>query len=181
MTWEMAIIAVVRVAGSLPVLRWAFVGGLIAVATDFSDLFLKNLLDLGGVDDYQSFDKYLDQVYLATFLVVALSWPAAPRAVAIALYAYRLVGFVAFEASGERDLLLLFPNVFEFWLLFVAGVRHWNPGFEFTPGRILVWGGVLLAVKEFQEYAVHGGRWFDSFTALEAAEAIWDAVTAPLR
>ncbi len=56
MTLEMLLIAVVRIAGSLPVLRWGFVGGLIALLTDLSDLFLKNLIDLGGTRDYQEFD-----------------------------------------------------------------------------------------------------------------------------
>ena len=46
MTLEELIIAVVRVLGSLFVLRWALVGGLIAILVDLSDLFLKNLLSL---------------------------------------------------------------------------------------------------------------------------------------
>ena len=35
-----------------------------------------NLLDLGGIPDYQNFDKWLDQVYLLTFLSVANRWEA---------------------------------------------------------------------------------------------------------
>lgn len=181
MTLEMLIIAIVRIAGSLPVLRWPLAGGILAVLVDFSDLFLMNLLHLGGVHDYQAFYKYLDQVYLGAFLVVALRWPDPERTVAVGLYAYRLAGFAAFELTGARTLLLFFPNVFEFWFLFVAAVRHWNPPFVFTRKRILGWGAVLLIGKEFQEYAVHGARWFDGFTAVEAVEATWDWLTTPLR
>ena len=38
---------------------------------------------------------------------------------------------------------------------------------------------MLTALKEFQEYALHWGKWLDSFTFVEALEAIWDFVTGP--
>ena len=38
---EIVVIGAIRVLGSLPVLRWAFVGALIAIAVDLSDLVLK--------------------------------------------------------------------------------------------------------------------------------------------
>lgn len=179
MTSEMLIIAAVRLLGSLPVLRWAFVGGLIALLTDLSDLFLMNLIDLGGVHGYQRFDKYLDQVYMLTFLIVAWRWKGAPRAVAIGLFAYRMAGFVAFEFTGDRNILLFFPNLFEFWFVFVAGLSHWKPDFKYSRGQVAMWGAGLLAVKLFQEYALHWGRWLDGFTAVEAVEAIWNWLTAP--
>ena len=43
---------------------------------------------------------------MALFLVVALRWTGLERTVAIALYAFRLFGFIAFELLGERGLLL---------------------------------------------------------------------------
>lgn len=176
---EAVIIALVRVFGALPVLRWAFVGGLIAVFIDLSDLFWLNLLDLGGVGDYQHFDKYLDQAYLLTFLAVAWRWQNPARRVALLLFAYRLIGFVVFEVTGDRDLLIAFPNLFEFWFLFVASLPHWYPRFAFTRRQIAGWGAFLLALKLFQEYALHVGRWLDRFTAIEAVEAIWDWITGP--
>ena len=181
LTWEMVVIGAVRVLGSLPVLRWAFAGALIAIIADLSDLFLMNLLDLGGLGDYQRFDKYVDQVYMLGFLMVSRRWQDVPRRIAIVLYAYRLIGFVAFEFTGWRYLLPLFPNLFEFWFVFVAAVTHWRPGYAFTRRQIVGWGGLLLALKEFQEYALHGGRWLDGFTAVEAVQAIWRWITAPLQ
>src|SRR5688572_29474483 len=103
MTDEMWLIAPVRVLGSLPVLRWPFWRRLRAIAVGQSDLFMMDLLDLGGVRDYQAFDKYLDQVYLLAFLAVALRWRGPKRPVAVALYLYRFAGFVAFELTQERD------------------------------------------------------------------------------
>lgn len=203
MTWEMFIIAVVRVLGSLPVLRWPLAGAIIAMLVDLSDLFMMDLIHLGGVKDYQAFDKYLDQVYMLTFLIVALRWQPLVRNISIALYVYRLVGFVVFEVTESRDLLLVFPNVFEFWFVFVAGLKFFHleegrrkeeeghaaplPGlgwlipFRYSAGQLAVAGVILLGGKEFQEYALHYGRWFDSFTAVEAVEAVWDFVTSPLR
>ena len=49
-------------------------GAIIAILVDFSDLFMMNLLTLGGLRDYQAFDKQVDLVYMATFLIVALRW-----------------------------------------------------------------------------------------------------------
>ena len=176
---EVLIIGAIRVLGSLPVLRWAFVGGLIAVFIDLSDLFWMNLLDLGGLGSYQSFDKYLDQVYMVIFLIVAWGWRGPARNVALALFAYRTIGFVAFAASGERDVLIFFPNVFEFWFLFVASLPYWNAGFSFRRRGTALWLAFLLSIKVVQEFVLHIGRWLDDFTAVEAVEAIWDWVTGP--
>jgi hypothetical protein len=192
MSTEELIIALARILGSLPVLRWPFAGGVLALVVDLSDLFMMNLLELGGVSNYQAFDKRLDQVYMACFLVVALRWPDPARAVAVLLYGLRMVGFVAFELSGAREVLVLFPNLFEFWFLFVAYVEPMRVG-EPVPagagsaiavgpeggqvvGRRTVFGrqilfdrrsvlvllGVLLSLKMAQEIAIHWLKLLDS-------------------
>ncbi|MFQ5472139.1 MAG: hypothetical protein ACE5FA_04540 [Dehalococcoidia bacterium] len=181
MTTEELIIAVVRVLGSLPVLRWPLAGGIFAMLIDLSDLFMMNLLQLGGVGNYQDFDKYLDQVYMLTFLVVALRWAAVPRGIAVVLYAYRLAGFVAFEITGTRELLLAFPNLFEVWFIFVAGIQFFKIKFDYSPKQIAVAALPLISIKMFQEYVLHYGLWLEGFTAVEAVEAIWDWLTSPFR
>jgi len=127
----MWIIAAVRVAGALPVLRWPLAGAFIAIFVDLSDLFLRDWIELGGVNDYQSFDKWLDQAYMLTFLAVALRWQALPRNIAVALYAFRLAGFITFELTGDREVLILFPNVFEYWFIFIAALKAF--GWEEEP------------------------------------------------
>ncbi len=193
MTTEEIIIAVVRVVGSLPVLVFPFPGAIIAMLTDMSDLFLMNLLDEGGVRDYQEFDKWLDQVYMVTFLIVALRWQGTPRNIAVGLFAYRLVGFVTFEVTQQRDLLIFFPNLFEFWFVFVAGAKflrldeQWRGEphlrglvpFRYGRGQLAAVLPVLLAIKLLQEFALHVGQWFDDFTSVEAAEWIWRVLTPP--
>ena len=176
MTAEILVIAAIRIAGSLPVLRWPLAGGILAVLVDLSDLLLREVLDLGGVGDYQSLDKWLDQVYLATFLIVALRWAGWPRGIAVALYGFRLVGFVAFELTGERAILLLFPNVFEFWFLLVAAVG---------PDRIAGWSVpryaislvLLTTAKEVQEWAIHGARLFDGISSVQFLDLVWRRLT----
>ncbi len=171
MTPEILLIAAIRIAGSLPVVRWPLAGGVLALLVDLSDLPLRDTLDLGGVGDYQALDKWLDQVYLGAFLVVALRWPGPARSIAVALFTYRFVGFVFFELTGQRALFLLFPNVFELWFLLVAAVG---------PVRVVGWsrtrlGGALLALlalKEVQEWALHGARLFDGISSLEFLEVV---------
>lgn len=181
LTREMIVIGLVRALGSLPVLRWPFAGALIAILVDLSDLFLMNLLDLGGLRDYQRFDKYIDQVYLLTFLIAAQRWHGPARTVAVALYVFRLVGFLLFELTGSRPLLVLFPNVFEFWFVAVAALAHWRPDFAYTRGHVLALLAVCLVLKEAQEVIIHGLRLLDTFTAVEAVEAIWSWLSTPLR
>jgi hypothetical protein len=171
MTPEILVIAAIRIAGSLPVLRWPLAGGIIAVLVDLSDLLLRDVLDLGGVGDYQSLDKWLDQVYLATFLVVALRWPGLPRRIAIALYLFRLVGFVAFELAGDRALLLLFPNVFEFWFLLVALVGADRMA-DWSAVRYAASLALLTMAKETQEWAIHGARLFDGISSLDFLDLV---------
>src|SRR5690606_20942355 len=132
-------------------------------------------LDLGGVSNYQAFDKWLDQAYMLTFLAVAVRWTGATRSVAIALFAYRLAGFLLFEVTGERWILLLFPNVFEFWFLFVASLPHWRTAFAFSPPYVAVCHATLTAGKLVQEYVIHVGQWFDRFStrAVVAALSFW--------
>ncbi len=189
---EALVIALIRVAGSLPVLRWAFVGGLIAVFTDLSDLFLRQAIDLGGLSNYQEWDKWVDQVYIGLFAVVALRWQGWERRVALSLFGWRLVGFIAFTIGAGREILIYFPHVFEFWFLFVAARPHWpsrlRPGWDaasdgspapLSRNEAIRWLLFLGALKTFHEYTLHTGKWFDSFSAFDAIDAIGDFLTGP--
>jgi hypothetical protein len=153
---------------------------------DLSDLFLMDLIHLGGVTDYQTFDKDLDQVYIVLFLVVAWRWAGIERNVAAGLFVWRLAGFVTFEFTESRGLLLFFPNLFEFWFLFIAARREfhlearlplsWKVGEHWNRPLLSTLTG-LVALKMFQEYALHQARWLDGFTAIDAVNAIWHFLT----
>ena len=84
---------------------------------------------------------------------------------------------MAFELTHERALLLLFPNVFEFWFIARRGARG-------RSDRRLVDAPVssrsivaLTALKEFQEWALHGAKLFDSIGALEFVDLVWRRLT----
>jgi hypothetical protein len=174
-----------RVAGSLPVLRWPFWGAVLAIVVDLFDLLLLNLAveyaGWAGFDGYQAFDKWADQAYLLTFLIVALrDFPRTARIIAVVLYGFRLVGFLGFEAGlVPREGLFLFPNLFEFWFLAVAFTMRYRPTFEWTPARSVATLVFLLAAKELQEWALHVTRLFDGVTFLDALDAIRRALLAP--
>ena len=177
MTLEELVIILARIAGSLPVLRWAFAGAFIAILVDFSDLFMMNLLDLGGIRNYQSFDKVADLAYMVSFLAVALRWSGTARNVAIGLFAFRIVGVGVFELVAWRGVLLFFPNVFDFWFLLVAGLKHFKPSYDLTPRRAALWLVLLLAMKEAQEYVLHWGKWLDRYRATDLVVDWWHAVS----
>lgn len=164
------LIAVVRVLGSLPVLRWPFAGGILAVLVDLLDLILLDWLDPLAFVHYQAFDKYLDQVYMLTFLVVALRWQGIERNVAVALYLFRLVGFIAFELTGARISLVLFPNVFEIWFLMVAGLHAIGRNVAWKAPQLVAVLAVALLAKEVQEWAIHGARLFDNMSSLKVLD-----------
>ena len=171
MTAEVLVIASIRIASALPVLRWPLAGGILAILVDLADLLLRDALDLGGVGDYQALDKWLDQAYMLTFLIVAWRWAGIARLIALALYAYRLIGFVLFELTGDRSLLLLFPNVFELWFLFVAAagsdrVTRWSPW------RVITVLAALGAIKAAHEWALHGARLFDGISSHEVLDLV---------
>ena len=134
-----ALVALYRVVGSLFVLRWPFWGSLVAIVCDLCDLLLFNLFVVyagwTGFVGYQTFDKWADQVYLAAFLIVAIcDFAPLPKRIAVALYLFRLVGFVAFEVGiAPREALFLFPNLFEFWFVAVAFTMRFRASFVWTP------------------------------------------------
>jgi hypothetical protein len=92
-----------------------------------------------------------------------------------------LLGFAVFEVTQERAVLLLFSNLVEFWFLLVAGLKQFHAEWRLTTWPIIALMAGLVALKVFQEYALHYARWLDGFTTVEAIEAAWRWVTGPFR
>ena len=192
-TTEEIIIAVYRILGSLPVLFFPFPGAIFAMLIDNFDVLLKGTLDEGGVRDYHSFDKWLDLLYMVTFLIVALRWQGVARNIAVGLFVYRMIGVAAFEVTQNRDVLIFFPNLFEFWFVFVAGIKffrldeQWRGEprhgglvpFRYEGGQLAAVFAVMLAIKLPQEYMLHVGRWLDRYTAVDTVEWLWRVLTPP--
>ena len=181
---EELIVGTLRVLVSLSVLRWAYVGGWAVILIDLSDYYMVGLLslvglnlNLGGIGNYQAFDKALDQVYMVVFLIVALRWQRPARSVSISLFLFRLVGILIFAVTGLRIVLLAFPNVFEFWFLFVASLPHWRPQFTFSHRNVALVLIPITVLKQVQEFALHG-YWIHGSSAFEMLGAIMNWIVA---
>ena len=173
MTLEELIITGFRIFGALLVLRWALVGSIAAVVIDLSDLFLMNLLDLGTVRNYQALDKWLDLSYMLSFGWVALKWRGAARRFSLVLLFYRIAGVGVFEVTGSREILLWFPNLFEFWFIFYAACIHFKSIEKARFRNLLLAFAPFAVLKEFQEYALHGAKWLDQYRAIDVVKDSW--------
>ena len=171
----MAVIGAYRAAGALPVLKWPFAGALVAVLSDFGDLFLMDWL--GGIPDYQRFDKVCDLAYMATFAIVALRWRPLERNVALGLLALRLVGDALFELTAARAVLFAFPNLFEFWFIFVAARDRFRPSFRLDGRSTVTALAALLAAKEVQEWFLHVDRFLDNYVATDVVADLRHGLT----
>jgi hypothetical protein len=165
------IVVALRLTVPLVIFRAPLLGGVLALVVDTADLVVFNVF--GFPDDYQRLDKALDLYYLTIELVVARRWAPLPRRVAGGLYAWRLVGAVLFEVTGARWVLLVFPNVFELWWLFVAAHLRFCPDAQLTGRRAASWLAVLLVPKLAHEFVLHVWRILDEYTLSEVATKLW--------
>jgi hypothetical protein len=111
--------------------------------------------DLAG---YQSYDKALDVYYLVIAYISTLRNWTNQRAVYIArfLIFYRLVGVVLFELTGERALLFIFPNTFEYFFIFYEAVRlFWDPRRMSKAVLIGATAFIWIFIKLPQEWWIH--------------------------
>lgn len=171
-TPEEALAGGLKLAAAFPVLRWPLAGAILSILADGLDVVVMNYVDLGGggIRDYHAFDKATDLFALATFFVVSLSWHGRDRAVALALFALRVVGVALFELTGWRGALILMPNLFETWFLYVCMRNVWLPrGSSRARGFLL---GGLVAFKLVQESVVHGAQLLDRYNLSELLERL---------
>lgn len=113
-----------------------------------------------GLDlaNYQSYDKALDVYYLTiTYLAVLRNWrDRFSVGVVAALWYYRLVGVLAFEVTGARWLLLVFPNTFEYVVIAIEVVRtRWDARRLSRSAVLWVTGLIWVVVKLPQEWWIH--------------------------
>ena len=155
-TNEEILIAIIRITGSLFTLKWAFIGSIFAVFIDLSDLFLQDFLDMGGIRNYQAFDKILDVFYMSIFL-------------------FRLLGLLIFEITQDRIFLLLFPNIFEFWFVLVTGLKLFMKEKTILKPRIIIISLFISGVlKIFHEWVLHGIKFFDQWGFFEFMNMLVD-------
>ena len=149
------IIVLIRLVVPVSIFRWPLAGGLASMLFDALDVVLIEMIGVGGFSNYTALDKGLDMYYLSFELIVSLRWEALAKWTSVALYVWRAVGFVAFEATQARVLLLIFPNLFENFYIFYLLLRRFAPRYALTPGRLGTFLVLLLLPKLGQEYLLH--------------------------
>ncbi len=154
---ELIIIAL-RLMIPLLILRSPLLGGVTAMVLDTLDVVIIDSLGLGGFGaHYSELDKLLDSYYLTLELIVAFRWTSVyARLPAFVLYAYRVVGVIAFEITDTRALLLVFPNLFENWWLYCVIVARFAPQLYPKSLRSTLVPLILLLIPKLgQEYLLH--------------------------
>ena len=114
------IVIALRLVVPLTIFRWPLAGGLLSMLVDAVDVILVDAIAkaLGVPGEfgptYAQIDKWLDIYYLSfEAVVVTRRWPEALlRRTALALFGWRLLGVLLFEATAIRPLLVVFPNLF---------------------------------------------------------------------
>ncbi|MBR91461.1 MAG: hypothetical protein CL903_01460 [Dehalococcoidia bacterium] len=170
MNLEELIIAFFRILASTIVFKFNFIGGLFVIFIDFSDLIIMNMINLGGVKNYQSLDKILDLFYMSYFLIISLKWEKTIKKISFSLFFMRMIGLVFFELTGTRMILLIFPNVFEFWFI---GITFFKFRKIQISNRNIFWIlTISIILKIVQEFILHYWKILDKYTLLEFIEKI---------
>jgi len=153
------LVAFLRLAAPLLVLRFPFFGALAAIAADAADIIIVEALgqEFGSAERYHAFDKVFDIYWLSFAVYASRRWPEAiMRKTALALYLWRAGGLVAFEVTGIRQIIFFAPNILENFYLLVAGLHAFRPRLNLARTKILL---VLLLIaglpKIAQEYVMH--------------------------
>lgn len=146
-----------RLLVPLAIPRYPLPGILAALVIDAVDQTV--FQHFGGLPaDYQSYDKALDVYYLVVAYAATLRNWRDPFAfgIARALWYYRLVGTVAYEATKWGPLLLIFPNTFEYFFIAYEAVRvAWDPRRMGHRTLLLLAAAIWVVIKLPQEWWIH--------------------------
>lgn len=129
-------------------------------------------------EGYQTYDKALDIYYLAIAYVSTMrNWRhLAAFQISRFLFYFRMLGVAAFELSGARWLLIVFPNVFEYFFIWYEALRtRWNP-ITFALGHVIGAAAVIwVVIKLPQEYWIHIAQ-LDFTDTMRDYPALWAVI-----
>ena len=173
------IVLLIRFAVPLTIFRWPLWGGIASLCADALDVVAWSLMPWGGYpDSYHKLDKYPDMYYLGIeFIVTQVRWDVGwPRRISLALFLWRLTGFLLFELTGERKLLFFCPNIFEVFYIFVMVATTYVSWYKLTPLRLGLWLTALGLPWWIREYFLHWQRVWDDVVAVDVIETITGAM-----
>ncbi len=159
--WVVGVVILARLVVPLFIPRFPLPAILACLVVDGVDQTVFQTFTKLNLDWYQSYDKALDIYYLViAYLSTLRNWRSRPAfTISRFLFYYRLAGVAAFELTGWRALLLVFPNVFEYFYIYYEGLRtRWNP-LRFSRRYWLIVAAAIWAfVKLPQEWWLHVAR-----------------------
>jgi len=156
------IVILARFLVPLLILRFPLPAILAALVIDAIDQTIFQTFTNLNLDGYQGYDKALDIYYLTIAYIATLrNWTNLYAfKVSRFLWYYRLFGVTLFELTyvgpGPRWLLLIFPNVFEYFFIFYEIVRlRWDP-VRLTKRATILWAAAIwIFIKIPQEMWIH--------------------------
>lgn len=161
MDWKTLLVVHLVVAARLllPLLipRHPLWGILACMILDSAD---QSILEAFGIHfpRYQSYDKALDIYYLAVaYLATMRNWEnLAAFQVGRVLFYLRLIGALAFELTGARWLLFVFPNAFEPFFVYYEIVRRRGSPLLLTRNAIMAVVAIIWFVLKLpHEWWIH--------------------------
>jgi hypothetical protein len=149
-------VTVLRLLVPLAIFRWPFWGGIAAMLVESVDIIIVYFIGQGDFENYHHTDKLPDSYFLAFMAIVSWrNWRGLEKNTALGLFVWRMLGFVAFEITGYRWLLLVFPDLFMWWWLFAAERDQFKPGCT-IPHRRSAWViGLMIGPKLLKESILH--------------------------
>lgn len=146
-----------RILVPLLIFKKPLTGALLAFGLDVFDHDTIIQLEHAGIVSYQPLDKLLDLYYFSIEALVARRmWKNLLAArVSTFLYFFRLIGIVFFEITGIRFILILMPNMFEYFFIFYEVYKKFRDPKYLTARHIALVLFILLLIKIPQEYTIH--------------------------
>lgn len=140
------------------ILRYPLPATIAALVLDAVDQTIFQMVTDSPLEWYQSYDKALDVYYLAlAYISTMRNWTHVyAYQTSRFLWYYRLAGATLFELLHWRPLLLIFPNTFEYFFLYIEGVRtRWRMR-RLTRYHVLVAAAFIwIVIKLPQEAWIH--------------------------
>ncbi len=121
---------------------------------DFVDWEILNQLENS---QYQAIDKLLDIYFLFLAFITTRKWQQVnAKLIATITFLLRVIGTTLFLYTSNGIYLVIFPNVFEFYFVFYAGLRYFLSKEPTINSVTLVLVTVILTIlKLAQELHIH--------------------------
>jgi hypothetical protein len=160
---EFVIPLILRLIGSLLILKKPFWGMAFAMALDTVDFeviaFLHEIFKGGYYVYYPTyvvFDKTLDLYVGMLGLIAARVWEPLIQRTMIGLWFWRIIGVILFLVFDQRYIFFFFPYVFDLFYLYYSYIVQYKPELKpTTPRQVATVVAILLIPKLMQEYFLH--------------------------